>query len=117
MKDQYSSWEDAMSLPEVKCLIQLQHLNIVKLKEVIRSNVTEELFLLFELLQTDLHDLVKKRRKSEQGFSELEIKFIIFSILRGLSYTHKRGFFHRDLKPENILVRQEGDLCDDVQTS
>ena len=94
-----------MSLPEVKCLIQLQHLNIVKLKEVIRSNRTEELYLLFELLQTDLHDLIKKRRKAEMPFSEAEIRFIIFSILRGLSYIHKRGFFHRDLKPENILVK------------
>ena len=40
MKDEYRSWEDAMSLPEVKCLIQLQHLNIVKLREVLRSNQT-----------------------------------------------------------------------------
>lgn len=52
-----------MSMAEVKCLIQLQHLNIVKLKEVIRSNFTNELFLIFELLQTDMHDLIKHKRK------------------------------------------------------
>jgi hypothetical protein len=52
-----------MSMPEVKCLIQLQHDNIVKLKEVIRSNQSKELYLVFELLKTDLHDLIKARRK------------------------------------------------------
>jgi serine/threonine protein kinase len=38
MKSHYHTWEDAMALPEIKCLIQLKHLNIVKLKEVIRSS-------------------------------------------------------------------------------
>lgn len=92
-----------MSLAEVKCLIQLQHLNIVKLKEVIRSD-NSELYLIFELLQTDMHDFIKKKRKSRDYFDEQEIKFIVYSILRGISYIHKRGFFHRDLKPDNILI-------------
>ena len=59
-----------MSLPEVKCLIQLQHPNIVKLKEVVRSNESRELFLVFELLATDLHDLIKKKRKRGEHFME-----------------------------------------------
>ena len=64
--------------------------------------------MVFELLQTDLHDLRKERKKEGNSFEENEIKFIIYSVLRGLAYIHKRGFFHRDLKPENILIRQEG---------
>ena len=57
-KRKYSSWEDAMANPEVKALIQLQHPNIVKLKEVIRhENI---LYMIFELLDMDLYKLIKK---------------------------------------------------------
>ena len=59
MKIPFKSWEDAMAMPEVKCLIQLQHINVVKLKEVIRTSKTKELYLVFELLTTDLHELIK----------------------------------------------------------
>ena len=47
-KRKYKCWEEAMANPEVKALIQLQHPNIVKLKEVLRhENV---LYMIFELL-------------------------------------------------------------------
>ena len=109
MKDVYSSWEEAMSMPEIKCLLQLQHLNIVKLREVFWSPKEKELFLVFELLQSDMHDLIKARRKAGNGFSEQEIKIIIYSILKGIAHIHKRGFFHRDLKPENLLLDQQNE--------
>ena len=36
MKRKFGSWEEAMSLREVKTLRRLNHANVVKLKEVIR---------------------------------------------------------------------------------
>ena len=36
MKRKFSSWDEAMSLREVKTLRRLNHVNVVKLKEVIR---------------------------------------------------------------------------------
>lgn len=38
MKQKYYSWDECMALREVKSLRKLQHINIVKLKEVIREN-------------------------------------------------------------------------------
>lgn len=68
-----------------------------------------ELYLVFELLETDLHALIKNKRKRNEQFTEDEIQVFIFSILRGLSYIHKWGFFHRDLKPDNILIQTNND--------
>lgn len=59
-KRKYSTWEDAMGNPEVKALIQLQHPNIVKLKEVIRHD--NILYMMFEILDMDLYKMIKKRR-------------------------------------------------------
>ncbi|CDW76604.1 serine threonine-protein kinase mak [Stylonychia lemnae] len=92
MKSQFQSWEDAMSMNEVKCLIQLQHLNIVKLKEVIRSSYTNELYLIFELLQSDLHELIKKKRKSSDRFTEDEVK-APECVLKSRSYNYKVDIF------------------------
>ena len=48
MKRKFYSWEECMSLREVKSLRKLNHPCIVKLKEVIREN--DELFFVFEFL-------------------------------------------------------------------
>lgn len=36
-------------------------------------------------------------------FTELEIRWIIHQVLRGVVYIHGKGVAHRDIKPENIL--------------
>ena len=38
-----------------------------------------------------------------QAFSELEVRWIIHQVLRGVVYIHNKGITHRDIKPENIL--------------
>lgn len=59
-----------MKDPEVKALIQLVHPNIVKLKEVIRQS--DFMFMIFELLDKDLGNLMKERIGNP--FTETEIK-------------------------------------------
>ena len=53
MKRKFFSWEECMSLREVKSLRKLNHPCVVKLKEVIREN--DELFFVFEYLVSPLH--------------------------------------------------------------
>ena len=48
--------------------------------------------------------MTKERRATMHNFTERDIKWLMFQLLKGVSYIHKRGFFHRDLKPENLLI-------------
>ncbi|XP_018336016.1 serine/threonine-protein kinase ICK isoform X3 [Agrilus planipennis] len=98
MKRKYYSWEEAMSLREVKSLKKLHHTNVVKLKEVIREN--DVLYFVFEYMQENLYQLIKDRRVP---FPEAIVRNILYQILQGLAFIHRHGFFHRDLKPENLL--------------
>jgi serine/threonine protein kinase len=92
-----------MQLREVKSLKKLNHPNIVKLKEVIREN--DELFFVFEFMEANLYEVMKRR---ERHFPESKIRNIMYQIFQGLAFMHKNGFFHRDIKPENMLCR--GDI-------
>nr|XP_033794175.1 serine/threonine-protein kinase ICK isoform X2 [Geotrypetes seraphini] len=98
MKRKFYSWEECMSLREVKSLKKLNHANIVKLKEVIREN--DHLYFVFEYMKENLYQLMKDRNKL---FPESTVRNIMYQILQGLAFIHKHGFFHRDLKPENLL--------------
>ncbi|KAJ2944088.1 hypothetical protein O0L34_g18052 [Tuta absoluta] len=98
MKRKYYSWDEAMSLREVKSLKKLNHANIVKLREVIRENDT--LYFVFEYMRGNLYQLI---RDAERPFPEPVLRNILYQVLQGLAHMHRHGFFHRDLKPENLL--------------
>ena len=79
-------------------MLQLNHPNVVKLKEVIREN--NRLYFVFEYVKGDLLGLM---RDTNDFFSESSVRTIVLQIFQALAYMHRNGFFHRDLKPENIL--------------
>lgn len=102
MKKKYYSFEECMSLREVKSLRRMNHPNIVKLKEVVREN--DILYFIMEYMECNLYQLMKDRVKP---FSESEVRNWCFQIFQALAYMHQRGYFHRDLKPENLLVSKD----------
>ena len=77
MKKKFFTWEECMQLREVKSLKKLNHPNIIKLKEVIREN--DELFFVFEYMEANLYEVMKRR---ERHFPESKIRNIIFQILQ-----------------------------------
>ncbi|EGG20118.1 putative protein serine/threonine kinase [Cavenderia fasciculata] len=99
MKKAYKSWEECIQLGEINTLHNLNHPNIVKLKEVIRQN--DELFFVFEYLDGNLYEKIKDRNKL---LPESKIRNMVYQILQALAFMHERGYFHRDMKPENLLV-------------
>jgi len=105
MKKKFYSWDECMSLRELKSLRKLNHANIIKLKEAIKVN--DELHFVFEFLDQNLYQLYNQMRENGKSFTENQIRSMVYQVALGLAYTHKHGFFHRDLKPENLLIHKE----------
>ena len=111
LKKKYRKLDQCYELREVQSLQKLckeslssqkGYDNIIKLKQIIFEKKTGKLSLVFEYMETDLYELMKKR--SPSCLSEEEIKDITYQMLLGLYHMHKYGFFHRDMKPENLLL-------------
>jgi serine/threonine protein kinase len=105
MKKKFYSWDECMSLKELKSLRKLNHINIVKLKEVVK--VSDDLYFVFELLDQNVLQLYTEVREKGKSLTESQIKSVIYQTSAGLAYMHKQGFFHRDMKPENLLMTND----------
>jgi len=105
MKKKFYSWDECMSLRELKSLRKLNHANIIKLKEAIKVN--DELHFVFEYLDENLYQVYNQMRETGKSFAESQIRSMVYQTALGLAYMHKHGFFHRDLKPENLLVHKD----------
>ncbi|XP_010545939.1 PREDICTED: cyclin-dependent kinase A-1 [Tarenaya hassleriana] len=88
------------AIREISLLKEMQHVNIVKLQDVVHSE--KRLYLVFEYLDLDL----KKHMDSCPDFSKdlHMIKTYLYQILRGIAYCHSHRVLHRDLKPQNLLI-------------
>ncbi|XP_073307030.1 cell division control protein 2 homolog A-like [Primulina huaijiensis] len=88
------------AIREISLLKEMQHANIVRLKDVVHSE--KRLYLVFEYLDLDL----KKHMDSCPDFSQNPhlVKSFLFQILRGICYCHSHRVLHRDLKPQNLLI-------------
>jgi protein kinase len=73
MKKKFYSWEEAMSLREIKSLRKMNHVNVIKLKEVIRVN--DDLYFVFDFMDNNVYEIMKDRTKS---IPEDKIKSYIF---------------------------------------
>ena len=99
------------SIREIKILQNLDHSNIVRLREVVRSSNIGYVFLVFEYYE---HDLAQLTDKMNAQFSLSEIKCILLQLLCAIKYAHSHFVIHRDIKLSNILLNNNGKivLCD-----
>lgn len=108
MKKKFYTWQECMSLREIKVLRTLQHPNILRLREVIRNK--EELYLVYEFLEDNLFKYYQNLRDKGKNLTEAQIKHYISQILNCVSYIHKTGYFHRDLTLENSYIDKDNNI-------
>jgi len=85
---------------EIKILKQVDHPNIIKLKELFETPTM--LAIVTELVTGgELFDKIV-----EQGsYSERDAALLVSKMVSAIEYLHQRGIVHRDLKPENLLLK------------
>jgi len=92
------------AIREISILRELQHKNIVELKDVIHQD--NKLYLSFEFLDRDLKHYLDKAGK----LSSILVKSYMQQLLEGMAYCHAHRVLHRDLKPQNLLIDRRGIL-------
>lgn len=94
------------AIREISLLKELDHVNIVRLLDVVHSE--KKLYLVFEYLHQDL----KKYMDScpPTGLGENLIKSYLHQLLLGIAYCHGHRVLHRDIKPQNLLIDVHGNI-------
>ncbi|XP_022920199.1 cyclin-dependent kinase 12 [Onthophagus taurus] len=100
---------------EIKILRQLNHKNIVNLREIVTDKQEAidfrkdkgSFYLVFEYMD---HDLMGLLESGMVDFNELNNACIMRQLLDGLNYCHKKNFLHRDIKCSNILMNNKGEV-------
>lgn len=99
------------SLREIGILLDLDHPNIVKVREVVVSETTADVFMVMEYAHNCMQDLIKT---AKIDFTTGQVKTLMKDLLTGLAFMHKKWYLHRDLKTANLLYTNDGYLkiCD-----
>ncbi|XP_011297181.1 cyclin-dependent kinase 12 [Fopius arisanus] len=100
---------------EIKILRQLNHKNIVNLREIVTDKQDAKdfrkdkgsFYLVFEYMD---HDLMGLLESGMVDFNEMNNASIMKQLLDGLNYCHGKNFLHRDIKCSNILMNNRGEV-------
>ncbi|KAK0538834.1 mitogen activated protein kinase [Tilletia horrida] len=104
------------TLRELKLLRYFQECevseNIISILDIVKPSSFEqfqEVYLIQELMETDLHRVVRTQQLSDD-----HAQYFTYQILRALKAMHSADVIHRDLKPSNLLLNANCDLkvCD-----
>ncbi|KAG7213622.1 hypothetical protein KM043_002871 [Ampulex compressa] len=79
------------------------HENIVRLIGLHKANNDRDIYLVFEYMETDLHNVIKK------GYilHDIHKVFVMYQLFKAIKYIHSGNVIHRDLKPSNVLLNAQ----------
>ncbi|XP_026876382.2 calcium/calmodulin-dependent protein kinase kinase 1 isoform X2 [Electrophorus electricus] len=89
---------------EIAILKKLDHLNIVKLVEVLDDPAEDNLHMVFELMQKGPVMEVP----TDNPFAEEQARSYFRDVILGIEYLHYQKIVHRDIKPSNLLLGDDG---------
>ncbi|KAL8590492.1 hypothetical protein ACOMHN_011705 [Nucella lapillus] len=86
------------------------HPCVIKLHNVIKAENDKDIYLVFEFMETDLHNVIKRGNI----LKDVHKRYVMYQLLKATKYLHSGNVIHRDLKPSNILLDSECivKLCD-----
>ncbi|XP_064107490.1 extracellular signal-regulated kinase 2-like [Macrobrachium nipponense] len=76
------------------------HPNVIRLLNVLKADNNKDIYLVFQFMETDLHNVIKKGNVLE----DIHRRYIMYQLFRATRYLHSGSVIHRDLKPSNILI-------------
>ena len=89
---------------EISILKNLDGPNIIGLFDIVREPQLKTPGLIFEHVNNiDFRTLY-------QSFTDYDIRFYMYELLRALDYSHSMGIMHRDVKPHNVMIDREKNL-------
>ena len=77
------------------------HDNAALLKELMPSQDSKHLYLVFEYMGADLFAVAKAKILQEN-----HKQYVVYQIMKFLKYIHSAEVIHRDLKPSNIMINE-----------
>ena len=83
-------------------LLNLSHPNIIKFYDIFHDEASSYTFIIQEYSSGGelYHSLQKKFR-----YNQNDLSIILYQLINGVEYLHKKNIVHRDLKLENILLK------------
>ncbi|XP_055296591.1 mitogen-activated protein kinase 15-like [Sitodiplosis mosellana] len=76
------------------------HPNIIQLYSIHRATNHMDIYLSFEFMESDLHNVIKRG----SILKDIHKRYVMFQVLNATNFIHSGNIIHRDLKPSNILV-------------
>lgn len=89
---------------EARRLRKLKNEHVVKVHDLFEENGTAY----YVMDYIDGESLAEKMKKTEQPFTEAEVRNILLQVLEALKEVHRNEIWHLDLKPGNIMVDKQG---------
>eukprot|EP00794_Sanderia_malayensis_P004816 gene4816-5447_t len=100
--DAFRNQTDAQRTFREICFLQEfgNHDNIIKLLNVMKAENDKDIYLVFDFMDTDLHNVIKKGNI----LKDVHKRYVMYQLLKAMKYIHSGNVIHRDIKPSNVLL-------------